>query len=264
MIGKTIRLNRILNPADRRALCVAADHGFMLGPTNATRQLQKTLESVISGGPDAVLLSPGQARHMAPLFENRNAPALLIRADWISGPRIMEHAVPVYSLEEFLVIEAGEALAIGADGVVIYYITGFSDEHEQKNVKNCKILIEQCDRCALPCIVEPLPGNPFLDPKEQAKLLTEAAVRARDWGADALKIPYTGDMETFSELVRAVGIPVLVLGGEKTDTIGPALELARAALEAGAAGVVFGRQVIMADDPGHVVEELKRIIHPSL
>ena len=175
----------------------------------------------------------------------------------------MEHAVPLYSLEEFLVIEAGEAVALGADGVVVYYITGFSGEHEEKNVRNCKILIEQCGRCSLPCIVEPLSGNPFLDPGEQAKLLTEAAVRAKDWGADALKIPYTGDVETFSELVRAAGIPVLVLGGEKTETIEPALELARAGLEVGAAGVVFGRQVIMSDDPGHVVEELKKIIHPD-
>lgn len=263
MIGKTIRLNRILNPDDQRALCVAADHGFMLGPSKGTRNLRKTLKSVIQAGADAILLSPGQARHMAPLFEDRGAPALLIRADWISGPRIMEHAVPVYSLEEFLVVEGEEAVALGADAVVIYYITGFSEEHEEKNVKNCKTLIEQCERCSLPCIVEPLAGNPFLDPKEQADMLIGAAIRSEDWGADALKIPYTGDVASFSELVQSAKIPVLMLGGEKTETIEPALAMVRAGLEAGAAGIVFGRNVIQADDPGYVVGELRKIIHPA-
>jgi class I fructose-bisphosphate aldolase len=62
-------------------------------------------------------------------------------------------------------------------------------------------------------------------------------------GADALKIPYTGDVESFAHLVRVAQVPVLVLGGARSDNERDALELFAEGLEAGCSGCLMGRNV---------------------
>jgi len=54
-IGKEIRMGRIIDPNNNRAMVVAADHGFMLGPIRGVINLEETLLKVIRGGPDAIL-----------------------------------------------------------------------------------------------------------------------------------------------------------------------------------------------------------------
>jgi Fe-S-cluster-containing hydrogenase component 2 len=80
-------------------------------------------------------------------------------------------------------------------------------------------------------------------------------------GADALKIPYTGDVDTFRNLVDVAGVPVLVLGGARSDYERDALELFAEGLEAGGSGCLMGRNVTKSPDPQGMVEQLCGIAH---
>ena len=77
-------------------------------------------------------------------------------------------------------------------------------------------------------------------------------------GADAIKTFYTG--ERFAEVIEGAPVPVFALGAEKTPRPIDALELAHKAVKAGARGVVFGRNVIQADDPAAFLRGLKAVV----
>src|SRR4030067_304048 len=84
---------------------------------------------------------------------------------------------------------------------------------------------------------------------------------AVELGADALKIPYTGDVDSFRRLVQIAGVPVLVLGGARSDNERDALELFAEGLQAGGKGCLMGRNVTKSADPQALVAQLAGIAH---
>ncbi len=263
--GKTTRMNRLFNPDDGRAVCVAADHGWMSDPTDNVIQLKKILEQVIAGGADGVLMSFGTARRLGHLFQGKDKPAMLIRADWMNLPRLggsnVSNVLPVIQFKKMATSDASDALRIGASAITIYYFIGYSDEFEAINIEQAAIFARQCRQIGLPLIIEPMAVGGMVSGVNIAEILIASARIAVEIGADALKIPYTGDIMTFRQLVNEAKVPVLVLGGAKSDVPRDALELVDEALRAGAHGTVFGRNVTKAKDPKKMVEDLCALIH---
>jgi class I fructose-bisphosphate aldolase/fructose-bisphosphate aldolase/2-amino-3,7-dideoxy-D-threo-hept-6-ulosonate synthase len=56
-------------------------------------------------------------------------------------------------------------------------------------------------------------------------------------------------------------VPVLVLGGSPTGNPRDALQMAANAIEGGARGVVFGRNVIQHERPDRMVAALAQLVH---
>jgi len=265
--GKSLRMNRIFDPEDGHAVIVAADPGMMSGPTPHVIALGSIVQQVIEAGADGVLLGPGQAVRLAEHFAGGRQPALLIRADWTNGPRLAilgeQRFQPTYDLKLELVCTASDALRLGASAVTAYYMTGYNDRFEVDNILSLASLASECRRIGLPCVIEPIVAGPAAVSGEAAQVLAAAARAAAELGADALKIPYTGDVESFRALVRAASIPVLVLGGAKFDDEKDALNMAADAMAAGASGVVFGRNVTLSSDPAGMVRKLREIVHSN-
>lgn len=259
--GKILRLSKIVNPNDGKAVVVAADHGFMLGPIEGVRNLEKTLRSVIRGGPDAVLLTPGQAALLNHLFHGRKSPALLVRADWTNAFRTKKYTLPARDIERTVTATAKDALALGASGIVTYYFVGCPDETEARSYKLMATFAKECNEVGLPLIVEPLAMGERVTGANFADLVATTVRIAVEAGADAIKTQYTGDVESFKKVVKAAGVPVLILGGAKARTMRDALEVVVEALEAGASGVVYGRQVIQAPDPAGFVATVRAVVH---
>lgn len=259
--GKILRLSKILNPDDGRAVVVAADHGMMLGSIRGVIDLEKTVRSVIKGGADAVLLSPGQAARLGHLFHGRKS-ALLARADWTNAFRNKTYPLPARSIKHIAVASAKDAVALGASGIVTYFFIGYGeDKDEARDFELISIFARECNKLGLPFIVEPIPMGERVTGANFADLVGISIRMMVEAGADAIKAPYTGDVESFRRITKAAGVPVLILGGAKAKTMRDALEVVNEALEAGAAGVVFGRQVIQAPDPALVVEAIRAVVH---
>ena len=117
---------------DGRAVCVAADHGYMSDVTPNVVELRSIAASVIRGGVDGILLSPGQAMRLAPLFQGRDGPALIVRADWMNSPRLgtanVANAVPQRRLVHQKVLTAEQAVEYH----LVDEILGAGQSEEQK------------------------------------------------------------------------------------------------------------------------------------
>jgi len=263
--GKRARLNRLFDPRDGRAVCVAADHGWMSDPTENVIRLRPILEQVIEGGADGVLMSYGTAQRLGHMFLGRDKPALLIRADWMNLPRLgasnVSNVLPVINFRKRATSFARDALAMGASAITIYYFIGYDDEFEALNLEQAAEYAKECRRIGLPLIIEPMAVGGIVTGVNIAEILIASARIAVEIGADALKIPYTGDVNTFRELCRVAQVPVLVLGGAKSDHPRDALEVVEEALRAGAAGTVFGRNVTKAKDPRKMVKDIVALVH---
>lgn len=264
--GLQARMDRLFNRhGDGRAVCVAADHGYMSDVTANVVNLRPITQAVIAGGVDGILVSPGQAARLAPLFQGRAGPALILRADWMNMPRLgtsnVANAVPQRLLMHQKVVTAEQALDLGASAITIYLFLGYNDRVEATGIEVCARFVSECRQVGLPCIIEPLAYGGEVTGANIVEILTLGARMAVELGANALKIPYTGDVESFRHLVDVAGVPVLVLGGARSDNERDALELFAEGLEAGARGCLMGRNVTKSPNPTQMVEQLCGIAH---
>lgn len=260
--GKRLRLKRIFGE-DGRAVVVAADHGFMLGPIRGVVNLRDTLTRVVQGGPDAILLTPGQATSLIDLFHGRDAPALLVRADWTNAFRDKTYTLPSRIIRNAGTVKVEDALVLGASGIVVYLFIGLGDEDEEaRNIERISVFSRECGKLGMPLIVEPLPMGERVTKANYVDLVNLSVKMAAELGADALKVPYTGDPYTFERTVKAAGgTPVLALGGYSGVTMRDSLEVVEEAMQAGGAGIVYGRNIVQAQDPGEMVRLVRAIVH---
>ena len=65
MIGKQIRLERIMNRDTGRTIIVPMDHGVTAGPIRGLEDMRETVTKVVNGGANAILMHKGmvQAGH---------------------------------------------------------------------------------------------------------------------------------------------------------------------------------------------------------
>ena len=259
--GLKTRMDRLFNRhGDGRAVCVAADHGYMSDVTENVVRLRQITQAVIGGGVDGILLSPGQALRLAPLFQGQDGPALVVRADWMNMPRLgstnVTNAAPQHRLLHQKVLTAEQALALGATAITIYLFVGYDDEVEAKGIESCARFASECRKVGLPCIMEPLAYGGNVTGTNIVDLLTMGARMCVELGADALKIPYTGDVDSFARLVQVSQVPVLVLGGARSPSDQDALELFAEGLEAGCHGCLMGRNVTKSPNPEQLIRQL--------
>jgi len=88
-----------------------------------------------------------------------------------------------------------------------------------------------------------------------------AARVGAELGADIVKVPYTGSVESFTEVVQGCPVPVVIAGGEKMDSDEDIFEMVDGALKAGAAGVSIGRNAFQHEKPDKIVEALCKMVH---
>jgi class I fructose-bisphosphate aldolase len=220
---------------------------------------------VVRGGVDGLLISPGQAVRLAPLFQGRDGPALIVRADWMNLPRLgssnVTNAVPQRHLLHQKVLTAEDALRLGATAITIYLFLGYDDRVEAAGIQSCARFASECRKAGLPCIMEPLAVGGHVNGTNLVDLLTLGARMCVELGADALKVPYTGDVDSFARMVAVSQVPVLVLGGARSDNERDALELLAEGLQAGGAGCLMGRNVTKSPDPANLIHQLCQIAH---
>ncbi len=259
MNGSQIRLSHLMEAKDSKSYIVAADHAFLMGPSTGTFNLAETLDQVLLGSPDAILLSKGRAKLIAHIFHNPGSPALIIRADWFSGPRLFSPHLPLSRMDKFLACSAEEALSLGAEAMMVYCLASFSSEFDSLCYAQAAAAIRNCESYGLPLIAEPLPGNPFMEDEDKNQVIIESARILENLGAAALKVPYVNE-DGLRRLVKAVKIPIWVLGGD-LDSEEAVYQKAALQMAAGASGIVYGRNVIQAAKPAEVSRNLYNIVH---
>jgi DhnA family fructose-bisphosphate aldolase class Ia len=87
--------------------------------------------------------------------------------------------------------------------------------------------------------------------------------QAVELGADLIKVDPTVPMTDFGQIVEiASGVPVLVRGG---GSVPPRelLERTRIAIDSGASGVVYGRNIVQHPTPAKFIQSIRAIVHEN-
>jgi DhnA family fructose-bisphosphate aldolase class Ia len=259
--GTSLRLGRLFDRQSGRSFITAIDHGVTLGvPTGAERALAG-VERVIACEPDAVLLGPGLLDKAGHLFAARQAPAPLVRGDFIINHPNVDYLGEAHRV----LISPAHALWLGADAYVNFLIVGVAER--QMFADNVQVVgrnAEEAHKLGLPYVVEAVAwGSRAAERRKDPDLLAFAARIAVELGADAIKTEYTGDVASMRQLIDSVPAPVLVLGGPKTNAPAALVDATRDAMAAGASGVIYGRNVWQADDPLGIAARLRQVIHQT-
>ena len=270
MNGAQIRLGQLFDRESGRSFIAAFDHGLTLGPKPGSENVLDGLQRIIAGGPDGILISPGTMKIGGHLFAVQGAPVPIVRADWIyngevypglpallQDPRQGEHYEVICSPED--------ALAMGAGAITMFLIVGTAEGATfSSNARQVAASIQAARHVGIPVIVESVLWGARIEDKRDPELLAFGARVAAEFGADAIKTAYTGDPESMRQVVEGCPVPVLVLGGVRSSDPQVVLEATRGALDAGARGVVYGRNVWQADDPVAMCGQLREVIHSSV
>jgi DhnA family fructose-bisphosphate aldolase class Ia len=252
--GEKVRLSRLFSGGEN-AVVVAIDHGLYFGPLAGMINLPGAVKAL--GGADAILMAPGAAAHCSSVFEQRGAPAMILRLNFASNYLSIwnyshSHSVPMLSV--------AEAVAHGADVVIASLTLQNPDQEEDaKNVELLSRFINEKRSLGIPLIGEVFPtGGDDANPADLHETVRIGCRIVAELGVDAVKTFYTG--KNFEEVTAGTPIPILALGAKKTPHEKDALHLAASAVRAGARGVVFGRNVVQARQPERFLEALKEVV----
>jgi class I fructose-bisphosphate aldolase len=261
------RLNRLFNPASGRCLDVAIDHGFF-GERhflNGIEDLSTAITTLVEAAPDAIQLTQGQA----PTLQNhrgKNRPALVMRTDVanVYGAPLPDH---MFSLMIPEPAKRGVQLDAAVIVVNLLDLPGRPEVREAcvQNVLDAKA---DCEKYGMPLMVEPLVMKPLNDDEATGytvngdldKILPIVR-QAVELGADVIKADPTDDPADYHQVVRIAGdIPVLVRGGGRVPDR-ELLERTEAVLMQGAAGIVYGRNIVQHDNPAGITRALMAMLH---
>lgn len=241
--------------SDGRALIVAMDHARTQGYTAGLEDPGKVIEMAIGAGADGIMTSFGVIKRYRnqligriPTMMRLDGGPSLFREDWLANTEWSQ----LHTVEE--------AQILGVDAVVMMLFMGIPVE--MLTMKYVAATANQCLRTNMPLMVEALPGLGERVPDPMDSHAMAAACRlAFEHGADYVKTYYTGSVEGFKQVIANTPVPVLVAGGTKMDTELETLQVVADCMEAGAHGVVFGRNIWQHQNPYGMVRALNRIIH---
>ena len=256
--GKAMRLGRLFASDTGRAFIVALDHG-LAGSLPGIENLPATLESVLRGHPDGVVVSAGAMPHLAERIRGQTGVILTIDTYLTSS---IPRSNPTGESHRMLAT-VEDALSLGADAVKVFLVGGRSDlEGFADNVARVADAARACEEWGVPLIIEPTLWGGAVEEgrKRDAQLVSHMVRIAFETGADVLKIPYPGP-EALRELSQNIPCPILILGGSRMASVQEVLAFVREAIDSGARGIVFGQNVWQHPDPASMVVELSAIVH---
>jgi fructose-bisphosphate aldolase, class I len=260
----TPRMNRLF-AHDGKCLDVALDHGLFNEPSflQGIEDMRRSVSTIVEASPDAIQLTIGQSRHLQ-LILGREKPSLVLRTDVAN---VYGRELP-RTLFSYLVEDAVEqALQLDAACVVVnLFLIPNEPEVHQQSVVNVSRLKPQCERFGMPLMVEPLVMRPNSDAggymvDGDVRKIVSLVRQAVELGADIIKADPCDNVDEYHLVVEAGGgCPVLPRGGGRVSTK-EALARTKAIIEQGAAGIVYGRNIIQHENPQGMTRALMAIVH---
>jgi len=248
--GKRIRLERIIDRKTKRTVIVPMDHGLSLGPIFGLEDMGAIVNNMADGGANAVVLHKGIVR-AAHRGYGKDLGLIIHMSGSTSLSSDPNCKVPVASVEE--------AITLGADAVSVHVNVGAQNEPEQ--LQDLGETAATCATWGMPLFAMMYPRGPKVKNQHDPEMVAHAARVGAELGADIVKTVYTGDVKSFSKVVKGCPVPIVIAGGPKMTTDNDVLRLAADAMSAGAIGVSIGRNIFQHSNPTAMTRALARIVH---
>jgi len=247
--GKAIRMERIMNRNTHKTVIVPMDHGMTAGPIKGLIDLSGAVDAVAEGGADAVIGHLGLPKFGHRSYGKDVGLILHLSAASMLTPR-PNRKVIVNTVEN--------ALRVGADGVSVHINVG--DENEAEMLKDFGDIVVECIYWGMPLIAMMYPRGPKIEDEKDVEVVKIAARMGAEMGADFVKTNYTGDPESFAQVVEGCPAPVLIAGGSKLSDK-EMFESIEGAMAAGASGLSIGRNAFQHQSPTRFVKAACAIVH---
>lgn len=244
MDGKTIRMNRILESG--KAVIVPMDHGVSEGPIDGLTDMNRMVSLVEKGGASAVLLHKGVIKSL------RNPPKCGMIMHMSAGTRFGED-----KNRKVLVSCVDQAVRLGADAISVHVNIGGSST-EPDMLEHLGEIADECDETGMPLLAMTYPRgkNATGTPEE----IAHVARVGGELGADIVKCPYTGDVNSMRIVVEGCPVPVVIAGGPKCENDYEVLKMVEDAMAAGAIGISLGRNIFQHARPDLMTAALRAVI----
>jgi 3-hydroxy-5-phosphonooxypentane-2,4-dione thiolase len=239
--GMKNRFARIVKPQDGRAVMLAVDHGYFLGPTSGLEQPRKTIEPLLPYA-DSLMLTRGVLRTSV---DPGSATPIVLRVS--GGTSILKELS-----NEDITVSIEEALRLNVSAIALSIFVG--SEYEKQTLVSLAKLVDKGERYGIPVLAVTAVGK---DMARDARYLGLSCRIAAELGAHLVKTYYC---DSFDEVVGSCPIPVIIAGGKKTPEL-EALELTFNAIQHGAVGVDMGRNIFQSDSPVGMIRAVRAIVH---
>jgi class I fructose-bisphosphate aldolase len=283
-LGKKARLHRILHEhgvGNGTAIFLPYDHGLEHGPRDFTGHPESAdprhvIRLAVEGGFNGVALQIGLAGKF--YWEYAGEVPLVLKLNGKTDiPSPADPVSPVNATVE-------EAVRLGADAVGYTLYVGTPGQ--ERDFAQYLRVREDAERFGMPLIVWSYPRGAAIDAKggkDSFYAVDYAARTASELGADMVKVnfpqpakqdgvpdAYRGEFtaqQAIESVVRSAGRSLLLVSGGGHADQEAMLEKARESMEAGAAGLIFGRNVFQRghDESLRFVAQLREILakYPS-
>ncbi len=262
---KPYRLNRLFNATSGRCFDVAIDHGFFneYDFLKGIEDIQSAIDILVQAAPDAIQLTTGQAKHLQSI-KGKNKPALVLRADVANV-----YGASLSSVSFSKMIDEPVLQAVRADAACVcinlFSIPG-APEVTAQCIDNILKIKPQSDYYGMPVMIEPLVFRPN---NEKGGYMVDGDIKkilplvrqAVELGADIIKADPTNDIAEYHRVIEIAGItPVLVRGGSKSSDE-EIIYRTKQLIQQGAAGIVYGRNIIQHSRPDVMIKVMMGIVH---
>lgn len=245
VLGRDIRLSRILKKD--RMLCIPMDHGISNGPIPGLENIHSVIYQCEKAGLTCVLVNKGIIKTLPRAIDI----GLIVH---LSGSTSIGPAPN----RKVLMGSVEEALRLGADAVSVHINIGAKEEPEM--LYNLGMISDKCDEWNIPLIAMMYPRGETIKNQYDPEIVAHIARIGAEAGADIVKSVYTGEVNSFRKVVKSCPVPIVIAGGPKAKTDKDVVEMCFGAMEAGAKGVTFGRNIFQHRNPPAIIHALSNII----
>ena len=242
--GLQNRLARIIKPYNNRALMLAVDHGYFLGPTERLENAQSAIAPLLKHC-DSLMLTRGVQRNCV---DPRTPVPMVLRVS--GGSSIIGEDLS----REDITVGIEDALRVNATALAMSMFVG--SKYEYQTVVNLGRLVGEAERYGMPVLAVTAVGK---DLGKDARYLSLACRMAAEQGAHVVKTYYC---DNFERVVGSCPVPIIVAGGKKIPER-DAMQLTRNAIAGGAVGVDMGRNIWQSDNPVAMIRAIRSIVHQN-
>jgi DhnA family fructose-bisphosphate aldolase class Ia len=250
-IGKSIRMDSIFRKSTGKTVMVALDHGGIAGPITGIEKPAEVVRACREGGADCILATRGVVS--ASRHEWDRAMSVVLR---LTGG----FTVLGGKFEEELISSVETALMYGAAGAAV--TVKFGHEREGEFARQASLVADSCERWGMPLMIEAMAKGKDMKSTDPKGILL-ASRAAQEIGADIVKTYYTGDPESFRQVVEGCPVPVVILGGAKMETVEQVFADVHASLQAGGKGIAIGRNIWQHGNTRRMVEAMVGMVHEN-
>jgi class I fructose-bisphosphate aldolase len=226
------------------------DHGVSEGMLAGLEDMAALLKNLSPTTIQGVILHKGMAAAHADVLD----PDMSMIVHLSAGTR---HGLPPYA--KALVCSVQEAVRLGADAVSVHINMG--NEFEDRMLTDLGVVTDEAHLLGIPVLAMIYARGGQIVNELDPTLVAHSIRLGAELGADLVKVPYSGDPESFSRAVQGCPVPVLIAGGPKKTNFQDFLTMIQEAMDTGAKGVSIGRNIFQHKNPLEAIAGLADIVH---